>query len=169
MDPYRYPGSRAAAALLVALLATQLACQVTWREPEVQPLNPVVVFPSELATTCAQVRHTIRQLGTALGKDTVEGDACLFESAHIPLTHNGDPAERLDEVAYLGNQNSFSRGRYIVTASVRPTAIGNTRVHLTTRIEGFDGDYRVLRSRGLIERTIVERLTDLLGVGPIQE
>jgi len=158
-----------ATAILLLALAMPLACQVTWREPEVHQPNPVVIFPSELARTCSQLRDTIRLLGTALEENTVERDACLFESAHIQLTGSGDPINHLDEVAYLGNQNAFSRGRYVITASVRPTAQGNTRVHLALRIEGFDGDYRVLRSRGLIERTVIERLTDLLGVDPIEE
>lgn len=156
-----------ATALLLLVLASPLACQVTWRQPEVHQLNPVVVFPSEFTRTCKQLRDTIRLLGTALEEDTVERDACLFESAHIELTGVGDPINHLDEVAYLGNQNSFSRGHYVITATVRPTAQGNTRVHLTTRIEGFDGDYRVLRSRGLIERTVINRLSKLLGVEPI--
>jgi len=158
-----------AKALLLVALATALACQVTWREPRVEQPNPVVIFPSELARTCAQLRDAIRLLGAVLEQDSVERDACLLESAHIQLTDSGDPVNRLGEVAYLGDQNPFSRGRYIITASVRPTALGNTRVHLATRIEGFDGDYRVLRSRGLIERTVIERLTGLLGVGPIEE
>jgi len=158
-----------ATALLLVALATPLACQVTWREPEIQQPNPVVVFPSELARVCAQLRDTIGLLGTMLQQDTVERDACLFESAQIELTGSGDPVTRLEEVAYVGSPSPFSRGRYVITASVRLTAQGNTRVHLATRIEGFNAEYRVVRSRGLIERTVIERLAELLGVEPIDE
>ncbi len=35
--------------------------------------------------------------------------------------------------------------------------------------KAFDGDYRVLRSRGLIERTVINRLSELLGVEPIEQ
>ncbi len=158
-----------AGTLLLVAVTTPLGCQVTWREPEVQQPDPVVIFPAELARTCAQLRVTVRLLGSALDKDTLEADACLLESAHIELTDTGDPIDHLDEVAYVGNPNPFSSARYKITATVRPTTQGNVRVHLATRIEGFDGDYRVLRSRGLIERTVVERLAELLGVKPIEE
>jgi len=161
---------RSTLAALLGSLTLQLACQVTWREPEVKPLNPVAIFPAVLERTCTQLADALQLLGGTLDTETIVQESCLFETAAITLTNTGDPVNRLDEVAYLGNQNSFSRGRYYVTASARPTTVeGNTRVRLTTRIEGYDGDFRLLRSRGLIERTIIEQLGELLGVRPIEE
>jgi len=145
-----------------------VGCEVTWREPEVAPLNPVIVFPADLVTTCVRLREAMQSFGSVLEDDVVEGSACLFESGYIDLTNAGDSVNHLDEVAYLGNQG-LSRGRYLITASARPTTEGDSRLRLTTRIEGYDGAYRLLRSRGLIEWTFVQRMSDLLQVEPIAE
>ena len=162
------PAARAAMPILVAVVVLLLpACQVTLREPEVQPVNPVVILPTELQPTCNQVRSAIGFLGGSLEEEIVERDACLFESAYLTLESSGRGITRLDDVAYVGTASVFSRGRYKLTVSARPTTDGNTRLRLTTRIEGFDGDYRVLRSRGLIERTIVERITTVMDVEPV--
>jgi hypothetical protein len=128
----------------------------------------VAIFPVEFTETCTALRATIRALGTTLEENIVERDACLFESAYIDLNEQGGPISHLDEVAYVGTQ-ALTRGRYLVTASVRPTTSGNSRVRLTTRIEAFDGAYRVVRSRGLLERTIIVRLGDLMDAEPIEE
>jgi hypothetical protein len=117
---------------------------------------------------CNALRATIQALGSALEENIIEHDACLFESAYIDLTEQGVQINYLDKVAYVGTR-ALTRGRYLVTASVRPTATGNSRVRLTTRIEAYDGAYRMVRSRGLLERTLIERLGDLLDAEPIEE
>lgn len=153
--------------VLPALLTLTTACQVTWRQPDVQPVNPVVVLPAPLEATCAQLRDAIGFLGGAIDNEVVERDACLYESGEIALLRTADAAVRdLDEVAYV--TDNLSRGRYHLTLSARPTSSGDTRIRISTRIEGYDGgSYRLLRSRGLIERTLTERVTEVLEVEPV--
>ena len=153
--------------LLTALLSLT-ACQVTWREPQIQPLNQGLVLPATLGSVCNQIRDGIGWMGGVVLDETVEPDACLFESSQIPLGSTGTAVQQLDEVAYVP-QGSMRGGRYQITASARPTSTGDTRMRISTRIEGLDGNYQVLRSRGLIERTLIERITDVLGVEPVPE
>jgi hypothetical protein len=160
-----------ARAALVALLPVCLSiagCQVTWREPQIQPLNQGLVLPASLGSVCNQVRDGIGWMGGVVIDETVEPDACLFESSQIPLGTTGAPVQQLEEVAYVP-QGSMRGGRYQITASARPTPTGDTRMRISTRIEGLDGNYQLLRSRGLIERTLIDRITDVLGVEPIPE
>lgn len=135
----------------------------TWRQPEIQPLQPVRYAAATVADVCAAMRDVLGSLDLELLEDTGEDAACVLETDYKRLTETGGNIERLDDVAYLGNQGFFAHGRYLVTATMRATSEGS-RIRVTVRIEGYDGGYRQLRSRGLIERAVFERLADNLGI-----
>lgn len=148
-----------------ALLAT--ACSVTWRQPEIRPLNPVRQFAVPAAALCDALLGALGELDLEAEAVTIEADACLVETGYRRLTGGDDPLEQLREVAHTAGGDFFSHGRFLVTASVRELDEGS-RIRLTTRIEGFDAGYRVLRSTGLIEEELFERIAAKLK-GPAPE
>ena len=67
-----------AGALLVAIALP--ACQITWREPVLQPLNSNRYFDSTLETTCLAAEEVVTGLGLSLKDSQAEGRACLLET-----------------------------------------------------------------------------------------
>ncbi len=151
-------------ALLLAALVP--ACSVTLREPVVQPLDPSRIYATDLEPVCDALEATLAGLGLTIANTVAERTACLSETEHLRLSDTGDAINHLDEVAYVGNQNFFSHGRYLLAVSARPGPQG-VSVRVTSRIEGYDAGYRLLRSTGLIEQTFFDRLSEQLATEPI--
>lgn len=150
-------------AIAASLLLT--ACSVTWRQPEIRPLNPVRQYPATAPALCDALLDALGRLGLQTETVTRESDACLVETDYRRLAGGEAPHEQLREVSYTTGGEFFSHGRFLVTASVRELPEG-ARVRLTTRIEGFDAGYRVLRSTGVIEEVLFDAIHEILGVEP---
>lgn len=169
------PPQRRSPGLAIALVVTA-ACSVTWRQPEIKPLNPTRQYPATVAAACGAVIAALQQLdmvvddaqGAAAATEGSAAAACLVQTEHRRLPESGDSFNYLDKVAYVGPADFFSHGRVAVTTSVRAAAGELTRVRLTTRIEGYDAGYRLLRSRGLIEEALFARIEQMLDVSPVQ-
>ena len=131
------------------------------------PLNPVRVFAAAPNAVCDAVLEVLSIMELELASDTRQDNACLIESDVRRLSESGPPVNHLRDVAYVGNQNFFSHGRFAFTVAVGQNSAGNTRVRITTRVEGYDAGYQNLRSTGLLESTAFDHLTAELGESPI--
>lgn len=151
----------------IVLLAALPACSVTWRRPEVAPLDPVRVYPVAGSSACDAALQVLEELGLD-GKATMRREqACILESDYQRLGTGPAGFDRLQDVAYVGGADLFSHGRYLLTASIREGDDGNARVRFTARIEGYDGGYRTVRSNGAVEKDAFERLSRRLGIDPL--
>lgn len=164
------PSRRCARRFLVAALTGGLAaCAVTLREPEIKPLNPVRQYPVAVPRTCDGVLAAMAALGLVVAAITRDETTCLVQTDRLRLSEAGDDINHLGKIAYVTAGESFAHGRYSVTVNAAPAAAGLTRVRLTTRIEGYDSGYRLLRSRGIVEQAIFDHLQATLGVEPVSD
>lgn len=158
-------------ALLGVLLATLPACQITWREPVIEPINTNRFYDAEIDATCDAVEEVVRSLGLAVEDSQREETACLLETEFRVFSDTGeDPLNHLRRVAFVG-VGGFIGGRYAVTATTRDVRNGGTRVRLSTRIEGYVNEefgYQVLRSNGLIEERVFTAIGEQLGAPAVE-
>ncbi len=157
--------------LLLPLLLVTGACQITWREPVIEPVNTNRFFDAELAPTCDAAEQVVQALGLALEDVQREDTACLLDTKFSVFPDEGDdPIDHLKSVAMVG-AGGFIGGRYTLTVTTRDVRNGGTRVRVSTRIEGYVNEefgYQVLRSNGLLERSIFDAIGVKLGADPVQ-
>jgi hypothetical protein len=152
--------------LAATCLALLPGCRVTFRQPEIRPLNPTRQYSVPAAALCDAVTRALTGLELDVTEVSREEGACLLETAYRRLGESGERHESLRDVAYVTGADYFGHGRFLVTATVR-TATSATRIRLTTRIEGFDAGYRSLRSSGVIEQELFDRIALEAGAEPI--
>lgn len=158
-----------ATALLFALALP--ACQITWREPVLQPLNSNRYYDTNLETTCDAAQKVVMNLGLTVKESQAQERACLLETDFKVLSDSGDdPTEHLDRIAFVG-VGPFIGGRYALTVTTRDVRDSGTRVKVTTRVEGYisqEFGYQVLRSRGIIEDRVFAAIGESVGVAPVE-
>ena len=158
-----------ASTLLVVLALS--ACQITWREPVLQPLNSNRYYDSALETTCKAAEQVVLRFGLSVKESKAEERACLLETNFKVLSDAGDdPTEHLDRIALVG-VGPFIGGRYILTVTTRNVRDSGTRVKVTARVEGYISEefgYQVLRSRGLIEERVFTAIGDTVGAAAVE-
>lgn len=169
MRPLRRATRRLLIATLAALAMVPAGCSVTWREPEIQPLNPVRQYPAPVPQVCDGVLAAIAALDLAVDEITRDDAHCLVQTVLQRLSERGDDVNHLDKVAYVTPGDAFAHGRYTVTASVGQARDDLARVRLTTRIEGYDAGYRLLRSRGILEQAFFDHLRESIGVDSVSD
>lgn len=157
--------------LMLPMLLVMGGCQITWREPVIEPLNTNRFYDAELAPTCDAAEQVVQALGLTLGDVQRENNACLLDTEFRVFSDEGDdPMNHLGRVAMVG-AGGFIGGRYTLTVTTRDVRNGGTRVRVSTRIEGYVNEefgYQVLRSNGLIESNIFDAIGDQLGTTPIE-
>jgi hypothetical protein len=157
--------------LLLPMLLGLTACQITWREPVIEPVNTNRFYDAELAPTCDAVEQVVQSLGLSLEDVQREDNACLLDTEFSVFSDQGDdPMRHLKRVAMIG-AGGFIGGRYTMTVTTRDVRNGGTRVRVSTRIEGYVNEefgYQVLRSNGLIERSVFDAIGAELGAPPVE-
>jgi hypothetical protein len=157
---------RALRLAILPLLLSFGACQITWREPTIEPLNTNRFFDSGLDQTCDAAEQVVQQIGLAIEDVQREDNACLLETDFKVFSDEGDnPMDHLGRVAMVG-VGGFIGGRYTLTVTTRDVRNAGTRVRVTTRIEGYVNEefgYQVLRSNGTIETTVFDAIGARLG------
>ncbi len=157
--------------LLLPLLLGMGACQITWREPVIEPLNTNRFYDAELVSTCDAAEQVVQELGLTLEDVQREDNACLLDTKFSVFSDSGDnPMDHLGRVAMVG-AGGFIGGRYTLTVTTRDVRNGGTRVRVSTRIEGYVNEqfgYQVLRSNGFIESNIFDAIGVRLGAAPIE-
>jgi hypothetical protein len=156
---------------LAALLLALGACQITLREPVIEPLNTNRFFDAELEPTCDAVEQVIQTIGLQLEDVQRAGIACLLDTEFKVFSDEGDdPIDHLAKVAMVG-AGGFIGGRYTLTVTTRDVRNGGTRVRVSSRIEGYVSEefgYQVLRSNGLIETMVFDAIGMQLGESPVE-
>lgn len=154
---------------LAVLLLVMPGCSITWREPQLEPLNTNRFYDADLEATCDAAQSVVEGLGLEVDDSQREERACLIATDYKVLADAGeDPLEHLGDVALIG-PGPFIGGRYTVTVTGRGSRDGGTRLKVVTRIEGYinqEFGYQVLRSTGLIEERVFERVGSRLGAEP---
>lgn len=154
--------------LLLILLP---ACQLTFREPRLEPLNTSRFYDAEIGPTCDALAEMASELGLPVESDQREDNACLIETGFRVFSDTGgDPTDNLKTAAHIG-VGGFIGGRYWLTLTGRDVRDGGTRVRATVRIEGYINEefgYQVLRSRGVIEQRIFDGVGTRLGAAPVE-
>ena len=157
--------------LLLPLLLSMGACQITWREPVIEPLNTNRFYDAELAPTCDAAEEVVQSLGLILEDVQRENNACLLDTGFSVFSDEGDdPMNHLGRVAMVG-AGGFIGGRYTITVTTRDVRNGGTRVRVSTRIEGYVNEefgYQVLRSNGVIESNVFDAIGMRLGAAPVE-
>lgn len=152
-------------------MAALPACQVTFREPTLQPLNTNRFYDAEVAATCDAVEQVLQDMGLAVMKRERQADACLIDTDPKVFPDTGDdPINHLKRSAFTA-AGSFIGGRWFVTITGRDVRDGGARLRVVTRIEGYvnqEFGYQVLRSSGIIEDRIFAAVGDKLGVPPVE-
>ena len=155
---------------LMCLLALP-ACQITWREPKLEPLNSNRFYAAELPGTCDALESVIADFGLTSKEVRREESACLVETDFRVLADSGDdPIDHLRRIAIIG-PGPFIGGRYTVTLTGRGVRDGGSRVKVVARVEGYINEefgYQVLRSTGLIEGRMFASLGETLGTEPVE-
>jgi hypothetical protein len=156
---------------LVPLLLTFGACQITLREPVIEPLNTNRFFDAALEPTCDAAEQVVEALGLAIEDVQREGNACLLDTKFKVFSDEGDnPLDHLAKVAMVG-AGGFIGGRYTLTVTTRDVRNGGTRVRVSSRIEGYVNEefgYQVLRSNGTIEAGVFDAIGSRLGAAPVE-
>ena len=148
------------------LLLSIGACQITWREPVIEPLNTNRFFDADLAQTCDAAEQVVQQIGLEVEDMQREDNACLLETDFKVFSDEGEnPMDHLGRVAMVG-VGGFIGGRYTLTVTTRDVRNAGTRVRVTSRIEGYVNEefgYQVLRSNGTIETAVFDAIGTQLG------
>lgn len=154
--------------LLLVLLP---ACQLTFREPRLEPLNTSRFYDAEIGPTCDAMAAMAAELGVPIESDQREDNACLIQTGFRVFSDTGDdPTQKLRTAAHTG-VGGFIGGRYWLTLTGRDVRDGGTRVRATVRVEGYINEefgYQVLRSRGVIEQRIFDGIGARLGAPPVE-
>lgn len=155
--------------VLVSLLMALPACTITWREPELVPLDTNRFYDAGLEETCDAAEQVIGELGLEMEETQREERACLLATDYNVFADQGeDPIRNLDEVAIIG-PGPFIGGRYTLTVTGRSSRDGGTRLKVVTRIEGYINEefgYQVLRSTGVIEERVFDAVSNRVGAEP---
>lgn len=167
------PFSRTARCTSAFLLLALPACTITFREKPIEPLdtdrNYAVPLEQCWSATQAVIEDFVPEVKEANFEP--ENEAGLIVSEFAVLADQGEPVNHLRQVAYARGA-PFIGGRYTLTTTLRKVRDGTCKVKVVARIEGYLGEeygYQVLRSTGLLEETIFERLGTQLGAEPVAD
>lgn len=148
------------------LVATLHACSVTVKQPQIVPVNPVRTYSIGVEGVCDAALRVLADMKLAVASETPEATGCSIATEYKDISNRGDRLDHLREVAIIGNQGSFSHGRFLLTVTVKETSPSSTSVRVNSRIEGYEASYQVLRTSGLIEATVFTKLdADLETIG----
>lgn len=152
---------------IVGLLAATLnACSVTVKQPQIVPVNPVRTYSVGVEEVCDAALRVLAEMTLPVASETPEATGCSIATEYKDISNRGDRLDHLREVAIIGNQGSFSHGRFLLTVTVKETSPSSTSVRVSSRIEGYEASYQMLRTSGLIEATVFTKLdADLATIG----
>lgn len=162
--------TRVVAALMLLALP---ACSVTFRQKPIEPLDTDRNYDTTIQAAWSGVKQVIEEWPYRISDESFDADnnAGMIVTDYWVLPDLGEDHHQLKKVAYAQGA-PFIGGRYTLTATVREIRGGHAKVKVVARIEGYMGEeygYQVLRSTGLIEETIFNRLNETLGAVPVED
>lgn len=157
-------------AAIVVLLALP-ACTVTFRRKPIEPIDNDRNYEVAVAACWDSSRQTVTDFVDGIEDETFDPNnqtgLLVTEYAVFADTGAGD-WRHLKRVAYSQGA-PFIGGRYQLTLTVRTIRGGACKVRVVARIEGYMGEeygYQALRSTGVLEQEIFDRISAALGSEP---
>ncbi|MFQ5743592.1 MAG: hypothetical protein ACE5HV_08385 [Acidobacteriota bacterium] len=155
----------------IFLLAALPACTVTFRQKPIAPLNTSRNYKTGVKDAWTAAKAVIEEWPHEIQEANFEEEngAGLLTTDFKVLSDQGDKINHLKKVAYAQGA-SFIGGRYALTVTVREVRGGLSRIKVVARIEGYLGEdygYQVLRSTGLLEEAVFNRINERLGTTPV--
>lgn len=155
----------------IVLLLVLPACTITFRKKPLEPVDDDRSFDAPVARTWEVVQQVVTDFVKGVERVEFEDDAGIIVTEFAVLPDTGPDYQRLDEVA-LAQGYPFIGGRYSLTVTVRQVQGGQSKVRVVPRLEGYLGEeygYQALRTTGVLEQELFNRISNQLGVAPISE
>ncbi len=159
-------------ATAVVVLAVLLAgCQVTFRRQPIQPLDNDRNYDIAVEPCWDASRQVVADFANGVEKESwePENDTGLLVTEFAVFSDTGDDDfKHLKKVSYSQGA-PFIGGRYQITLTTRLIRGARCKVRVVARIEGYMGEdygYQTLRSNGVLEQEIFDRISSQLGVTP---
>ena len=158
------------AVVAVCLLASA-ACTVTFRRKPIEPIDNDRNFTVEMQDCWGASRQVVADFANGVEEQTfdAENKTGLLVTRYAVFADTGDDDwQHLRRVSYSQGA-PFIGGRYQLTLTTREIRGGACKVRVVARIEGYMGEeygYQALRSTGVLEQEIFDRISVDLGVEP---
>jgi hypothetical protein len=156
---------------LVVCLLTLPACTVTFRRKPIEPIDNDRNYTVGLQACWESSRQIVGDFAGGVEEENfdTESETGLLVSRYAVFADTGDDDWRhLRRVSYSQGA-PFIGGRYQLTLTTREIRGGACKVRVVARIEGYMGEeygYQALRSTGVLEQEIFDRISTQLGVEP---
>ncbi len=157
---------------VVVLLVALPACTVTFRRKPIVPLDNDRNFDIGVQTCWDTSRQVVTDFASGIDDEDFDpqNKAGLLVTKYAVFSDSGpDDWRHLKKVAYSQGA-PFIGGRYQLTLTTRTIRGGACKVRVVARIEGYMGEdygYQALRSTGLLEQEIFDRISKALGTEPV--
>ncbi len=155
---------------VVVLLVALPACTVTFRRKPIVPIDNDRNFDVGVQTCWDTSRKVVTDFTSGIDDVQFQNNAGLLVTKYAVFSDSGDDDWRhLKRVAYSQGA-PFIGGRYQLTLTTRTIRGGACKVRVVARIEGYMGEeygYQALRSTGLLEQEIFDRISAALGAEPV--
>jgi len=160
-------------AALVCLLALP-ACTVTFRRKPIEPIDSDRNFDINVQECWNASRQVVADFANGVDEESFDATAetGLLVTKYAVFADTGEEDWKyLRRVSYSQGA-PFIGGRYQLTLTARHLRGGACKVRVVARIEGYMGEeygYQALRSTGVIEQEIFDRISAQLGIEPSGE
>jgi hypothetical protein len=163
----RIPTRLAAVVVLIALPA----CTVTFRRKPIEPIDNDRNYAVDVVACWDSSQQAIADFVDGIESASFDpsNSTGLLVTDYAVFADTGDADWRhLKRVAYSQGA-PFIGGRYQLTLTTRTIRGGACKVRVVARIEGYIGEeygYQALRSTGVLEQEIFNRISAALGLEP---
>lgn len=157
---------------VVLLLAALPACTVTFRRKPIVPIDNDRNFDVDVQSCWDTSTKVVADFTSGVDEQEFDpqNNTGLMVTKYAVFSDSGDNDwQHLKRVAYAQGA-PFIGGRYQLTLTTRTIRGGACKVRVVARIEGYMGEeygYQALRSTGLLEQEIFDRISAALGTEPV--
>jgi hypothetical protein len=157
-------------AAIVVLLALP-ACTVTFRRKPIEPIDNDRNYTIDLLTCWDTSKQAVADFADGVEDESFDpnNNTGLLVTDYAVFSDTGNEDwKHLKRVAYSQGA-PFIGGRYQLTLTTRTIRGGACKVRVVARIEGYMGEeygYQALRSTGVLEQEIFDRISAALGAEP---
>ena len=157
-------------AAIVVLLALP-ACTVTFRRKPIEPIDNDRNYTVDLLACWDSSKQAVADFVDGVEDQTFDpnNNTGLLVTDYAVFADTGNEDwKHLKRVAYSQGA-PFIGGRYQLTLTTRTIRGGACKVRVVARIEGYMGEeygYQALRSTGVLEQEIFDRISAALGAEP---
>ena len=156
----------------VVLVVALPACTVTFRRKPIVPIDNDRNYNVSVQTCWDTSKKVVTDFTSGVEEEDFDpqNNAGLLVTRYAVFSDSGENDwQYLREVSYSQGA-PFIGGRYQLTLTTRTVRGGACKVRVVARIEGYMGEeygYQALRSTGLLEQEIFNRISADLGTEPV--